>query len=183
MQVHHRTPHGEYDVSVEMGRASPGASVVGLDPRALDDQGRIELRQARVEIHPMSVGNPHCVIFQEDLSDAALEDLGPALATHPALANGTNVQLAWPADAGTLRIRIWERGVGPTRASGTSSCAAAAAAVNQGMLQPGPIDVLMDGGRLEVLVSPQLDITLRGPVREVCVGSLNEGFLASLTHP
>jgi len=81
---------------------------------------------------------------------------------------------------GVLRIAIWERGVGKTSASGTSSCAVAAAAVHEGRVEPGEILVLMEGGSLRVTVTPELDITLRGPVQEVARGVLTPGFLEFL---
>jgi len=182
MQVHHRTREGEYDVSADMGRASLDPEVVGLDARELDAAGRLHLATGAVEITPVSTGNPHCVVFRDDLSDRALESLGPALATHPAFSSGTNVQLAWPVGDGQVRIRIWERGVGPTSASGTSACAVAAAAVSRGLVQSGPVQVLMEGGALEVRVTDQLDIVLRGPVREVYRGVLSPGFVAWLSQ-
>ena len=76
---------------------------------------------------------------------------------------------------------IWERGVGPTSASGTSSCAVAVALVARGALAPGDISVGMPGGRLTVTVSPELDVVLRGPVEEVCTGALTDDFLAALS--
>jgi len=181
MLVHGSPREGEYDVSVDMGRASLDPADVGFREDALDKKDGIALPVGRAAIQTVSVGNPHCVVLQTDLSDTALSRLGPALATSPAFSAGTNVQLAWPEDDRTLRIRIWERGVGPTRASGTSSCAAAAAAVSRGLLPAGPLEVVMDGGRLQVTVTEQLEIVLRGPVREVGTGTLGGGFLEFLT--
>ena len=180
MQVYARTADGEYDVSVDMGRVTYGPTAVGLDARELDSTGRLHLPSGAVEITTVSVGNPHCVVFREDLSDRALETLGRALATHAAFDNGTNVQLAWPVGERQVRMRIWERGVGHTFASGTSSCAVAAAAVERGLVPPGDVELQMEGGTLHVHVSEDRDLTLRGPVREVCEGTLSEGFLASL---
>ncbi len=180
MQVHQAGANGEYDVSVDMGRASLDTERVRFDARALDAAGRLHLANGAVEVVPVSIGNPHCVVFREDLSDRALEALGPALATHPAFAEGTNVQLAWPAGEGDVRVRIWERGVGRTSASGTSACAVAVAAVHRGLVPAGPVQVLMEGGVLQVDVSPELDVVLRGPVRDVYEGRLTHGFLRAL---
>ncbi len=180
MRVHGRTDDGTHDVSVEMGRVSFDPVAVGLEAEALDEKGRIRVPGGPVAIAPVSVGNPHCVVFTEDLSDRALHQLGPALATHSAFGNGTNVQLAWPAGEAAVRIRIWERGVGPTTASGTSSCAVAAAAVQKGLLRPGPVAVLMDGGRFDVEVTEGFEVTLRGPVQEVGTGELARSFCAGL---
>ena len=75
---------------------------------------------------------------------------------------------------------IWERGVGPTEASGTSACAVAVSAVERGVAPPGPLAVAMEGGTLRVTVTAEREVTLRGPVEEVWVGALTEGFLGSL---
>ena len=217
MQVHCRTSMGILDLTVEMGRARIGPTAVELKVPG----GWVEPGEAPVHLDhpslgsvaflPVSVGNPHAVVFTEDLSPGNLEALGPFLATHPAFARGTNVQLAQveapvdaPVEGGAaarvkaqvgvrdgargrapgppqrLRIAIWERGVGRTSASGTSSCAASVAAVATGRLEPGPITVEMEGGKMEVTVTTELEVTLRGPVQEVCRGRLLPGFLESL---
>ena len=115
---------------------------------------------------PVGIGNPHAVLFADtlavELTPAALEQLGPGVAMHPALAHGANVQLARAAPPAALDILIWERGVGPTTASGTSACATAAAAVATGRLEPGKIEVRMPGGSVRVRVSRELDVVLRG---------------------
>lgn len=182
LRVHGANQEGEYDVSAEMGRASLDPADAGFDPGALDESGRLPLAGGAEEITTVSVGNPHCVVFRQDLSDRALETLGPALSTHAAFSGGTNVQLAWPAGEGRIRIRIWERGVGRTSASGTSSCAVAVAAVRRGLVRPGRIEVSMDGGTFLVDVSEGLDVTLRGPVREVYGGTLAGGFVRWLNR-
>ena len=73
-------------------------------------------------------------------------------------------------------VSIWERGVGPTSASGTSACAVAAAAVKSGRVEPDQFEVRMEGGSLEVSVTAEMEITLTGPVQEVATGSLTAGF-------
>lgn len=177
MQLHGRAPGGILDLSVEMGRATVGREGVGPELPLPDG--------SRVAVVPVHVGNPHCVAFTEDLSEEALRRLGPALATHLAFPGGTNVQLARvEGDPGDRRVRIaiWERGVGPTSASGTSSCAVAAAAVHGGRVDPGEVEVLMEGGTLRVTVTPELEVVLRGPVQEVARGVLAPGFLEALAE-
>lgn len=76
----------------------------------------------------LRVGNPQCVVLGE-VSPARLHTIGAALAVHPRFPQGTNVELATVETPGHVRILIWERGVGPTEASGTGACAAAVAAI------------------------------------------------------
>lgn len=175
--------HGLYDVSAEMGRAGYGPEAVGLDARALDEDYRLDLGGAGSPIvHPVSIGNPHVVVFAEEWKPDLIDEIGPRICVHPAFSNGTNVQVARLLDGRTLEARIWERGVGPTSTSGTSACAVAAAAVNSGRATSGQFEVRMEGGSMEVTVTEEMEITLTGPVQEVCVGRLAGGFLEFLAE-
>lgn len=174
MQVLGRPAPGLYDIGVEMGRVSFEPGAVGLDPARLEADG------PGVDVQTVSVGNPHCVVFRDALSLEELRRLGPALATHPAFAAGTNVQLALPEGGGRVRALVWERGVGHTSASGTSACAVASAAVRRGHARPGEVEVVMEGGILRVTVTDDYDVTLRGPVQEVMRGELLPGFVEGL---
>jgi len=77
----------------------------------------------------LRVGNPQCVVLEPRLDEARYRRLGAALERHPYFPAGTNVEFAVVEDPGPVRILIWERGVGPTTASGTGACAAAVAAM------------------------------------------------------
>ena len=79
----------------------------------------------------LRVGNPQCVVLGE-VSESRLHSVAAALAVHPIFPHGTNVELATVETPERLRILIWERGVGPTEASGTGACAAAVAAIAYG---------------------------------------------------
>ena len=84
-----------------------------------------------VEVVTLRVGNPQCVVLGE-VTTTRLETLASALAVHPRFPEGTNVELATVEAPDRVRILIWERGVGPTEASGTGACAAAVAAIAYG---------------------------------------------------
>ncbi|MDP2958323.1 MAG: diaminopimelate epimerase [Longimicrobiales bacterium] len=177
----HSTKGTVYDVSVDQGRARIGPEAVEMDARALDGEGRLRGPGGeRLDVTPVRVGNPHVVVWLPDADDVALRSIGPFVSAHPSIAHGTNVQLAWVAGPGRCRALIWERGVGRTSASGTSSCAVAVAAVAKGLLPPGSVTVQMDGGDLQVQVSPRLDVVLRGPVEEVYEGVLTDAFVREL---
>ncbi len=175
----HGGPLPAYDISVEMGRARTGSEAVGLDPTALADDGRLEGPNGEsLEVVPVSVGNPHLVVLGLDVTEELLAEVGPFLVSHPALAHGANVQVAEYLGEGRCRALIWERGVGRTSASGTSSCAIAVAMVVSGRMPPGAFTVVMPGGELSVRVSDDLDVVLRGPVEEVCEGVVAASLLA-----
>jgi diaminopimelate epimerase len=172
MQTHeHDRDSGRYDVTVEMGRARVGPAGVGLDSALLSPA------LAALDHVPVCVGNPHVVVWDEG---ADIDEVGPALAGSDAFSAGTNVQVARVTGAAAIEIDIWERGVGRTTASGSSSCAAAVAAVSSGRIPAGDIDVAMSGGRLHVAVDERLNVRLRGPVQAIASGRLDEGFAAGL---
>ncbi len=118
-----------------------------------------------------SVGNPHCSFFVDDLSEALRDLIGPQIETHPLFPERTNVQLVKVWDRQTIQILIWERGVGPTLASGSSSCATATAAMRRGLTDRS-LRVMMPGGtvRIDWLDDGTVDMT--GPYSYVYQASL-----------
>ena len=115
----------------------------GLDRRRLRAAGE------EVEAIVLSVGNPQCVVLVDALDPARFDRLAPALAAHEAFPNGTNVEFAAVERPDRVRIRIWERGVGPTSASGTGACAAAVAAAAFGGAVRA-VEVVSPGGAQQV---------------------------------
>jgi diaminopimelate epimerase len=108
----------------------------------------LELGGERVAAVALRVGNPQCVVLGP-LDEDRLMRLGPAIERHPAFPEGTNVEFAQVDGPGLVRILIWERGVGPTLASGTGACAAAvAAAVHGGAMRDS--EVVAPGGAQRV---------------------------------
>jgi len=98
----------------------------------------------------LGMGNPQCVALVGELPDnARFQRLGPALAAHPRFAAGTNVEFAKVEAPERIRILIWERGVGPTHASGTGACASAVAAISYGGAAR-EVDVIAPGGTQRV---------------------------------
>ncbi len=170
-------------VTVEMGRASfsPDALPCLLAAEELIQQP-IDAGGRSLEFTGVSVGNPHCVLFKqagESWSRADLLALGPALENHPLFPKRTNVQLAVPTGSQELFILIWERGAGETQASGSSSCAAASAAVRLGLVR-SPVTVRMPGGTLHIDVTADYHLTMTGPVAEVARGTLSPSFVRTL---
>lgn len=170
-------------VTVDMGRATfaPGALPCTLPVEELIQQS-IEAAGRSLKFTGVSVGNPHCVVFKQPGEAWSREDLlalGPALEHHTIFPKRTNVQLAVPTGHREVSILIWERGAGETQASGSSSCAAASAAVRLG-LAASPVAVKMPGGTLTIDVRSDFNLTMKGPVAEVARGSLSPSFVRSL---
>jgi diaminopimelate epimerase len=169
-------------VEVEMGRASFRSSAVGLSgPDREVDGELLELPGGdRLAIHTVSIGNPHCVCFEDELVPADLRRRGPQVATHPWFAHGTNVQFARATAVSEVEAFVWERGAGETQASGSSACAVAAVAVRRGMVQERQVRVVMPGGTLVVDVGDDWDLRLRGPVESVYRATPTPGLLRRL---
>lgn len=122
----------------------------------------------------LSMGNPHAVIFCEDVSLAPVSTLGPLLERHPAFPNRTNVEfVSFPAD-GSLAMRVYERGSGETLACGTGACAALVAAVLAGKISSPSAEVRAKGGTLFVRWDREgtNHVFLTGPAVAVFKGNL-----------
>ena len=170
-------------VTVEMGQATfqPASLPCTLTINELINQPIAAAGQS-FTFTGVSVGNPHCVVFKQAGQSWSREDLlklGPILENHAYFPNRTNVQLAVPTGPKELFILIWERGAGETQASGSSSCAAASAAVRLGLVK-SPVRVKMPGGQLNIEVAQDFSLTMKGPVAEVARGSLSPSFVRSL---
>ncbi len=111
----------------------------------------------------VNIGNPHAVFFVEDAAAVDLEALGPQLEHDPLFPERANIGVAQLAGPDRLRVRVWERGVGLTRACGTGACAAAAAAHRRG-LTGRKVEVRLDGGPLALEWREDGHMVMSGPV-------------------
>ena len=151
--------------------------VAGPDREVLDEE--LTLGSQRLRITAVSVGNPHCVVFVDDLDAIDLPRLGAELERHPMFPNRTNVQFVRVDSTSRVAIRIWERGAGETMASGSSGSAVAAASVRLG-LTGRDVAVHSPGGILRVHVGPDFNIRLTGPAEETCRGTFSADLLLHL---
>jgi diaminopimelate epimerase len=117
----------------------------------------------------VSMGNPHCILFVDDINSIDLCDLGPKIETHTAFPKKTNVEFVQVLSKQNLRMRVWERGAGITMACGTGTCATLVAAVLNGKTDR-QATIELDGG--ELLIEWGLDnhIYMSGPAVEVFRG-------------
>ena len=178
MQILHRSDDGVLSVEVEMGTATFRSADVGLPgPDRETDDEPLELASGDlVRINTVSIGNPHCVVFADQLDVEDLRRRAPQISTHPSFARGVNVQFAAPMEPDGIDAWVWERGAGETRASGSSACAVAAVAVRRGMVSERQVAVRMPGGTLHVHVRDDWSLVLRGPVESVYRGVLTDGM-------
>lgn len=154
--------------------AGRGLVAVDMGPARLDWR-EIPLAEARDTLHlglaagplrdPVGVGmgNPHAVFFVDDVAAVDLEKLGPGLETDPLFPEYCNIEAAQVISPTTIRMRVWERGSGVTRACGTGACATLVAAARRG-LTGRKADVILDGGALSIEWQPDGHVLMTGPV-------------------
>jgi diaminopimelate epimerase len=142
-----------YRIATDMGRPRLGSSDV---PIALDPPREpviahpVEVLGRTVAVTATSMGNPHCAVFLDQPADDALvTSLGPALENLPLFPRRTNVEFVTVVSRREIRVRFWERGVGPTEASGTGSASAVVASILNGHTDR-EVRAVCDGGVLEV---------------------------------
>ena len=131
----------------------PGAAVMGLP---------LPWGEETLPVHCVSMGNPHCVLFVEDVASAPVTSLGPMLERHPSFPQRINVEFAQIISRNEIRLRVWERGSGETQACGTGACAALVAAAITGRCDREAV-IRLPGGPLAVAWQPDGHVTQEGP--------------------
>ena len=159
------------EVSVDMGIARFTRSEIGMTGDPISEfieqtlQGRVGTA--------VSMGNPHLVIFVEDVRAVVLEIEGPKLERDELFSKRTNVHFGQIIDRGHLIERTWERGAGATLACGTGACATGAAAVRTGRAD-AHMQIDLPGGTLKIDVSDHYEITMTGPAKTSFTGEWPE---------
>ncbi|WP_340107790.1 diaminopimelate epimerase [Pikeienuella sp. HZG-20] len=123
-----------------------------------------------------SMGNPHCTFFVESAEAAPLTTRGPAVERDSLFPERTNVQFVEIVARDRARVKVWERGVGVTLASGSSSCAVLVNAVRRGLMDRSAV-LTLDGGEIEVAWPEGAGVLMTGPVANVFEGRLSAEFL------
>lgn len=128
-----------------------------------------------VTVTAVGMGNPHAVVFVEDLSEVDVAAQGRAIEIHPRFPAGTNVEFIQVMDHRTLKMKVWERGAGMTLACGTGACAALTAAHVTGRTGRRAA-VILDGGDLSIFWDPSSNHLFKtGPARLVFEGTIQVG--------
>jgi diaminopimelate epimerase len=157
-------------IKINMGKMtflSTNIPVRGKEREVVNEE--ILIDGIKYKVTCLSVGNPHCVIPMDDVTEKKAKELGPKVENHDMFPNRINMQLLKVIDRENIEIRIWERGAGYTLASGSSSCAAAGAAYKLGMVD-SKINMKMPGGSLFVEICDNNEIYLTGEVEGVFEG-------------
>ena len=144
---------------------------VDMGSYEVDAERTLRVGTDTVTLTPVSVGNPHAVLFVRDAESAPVDTLGPRIERHENFPDGVNVEFVQVLTQDALRMRVWERGSGVTMACGTGACASVAAAVSRGYCLPDTsVRVLLDGGTLTVTAHTDGTLTMTGPAVTVYEG-------------
>ncbi len=169
-----------YTIKVDMGKAifeSDKIPVTCENHECIGEQ--LSLDDREYEINCLSVGNPHCVILKEELSEAEIKKYGTQIENHPMFPNRINVQFARVISSNEVEVLIWERGAGWTLASGSSSCAVACTVVKLGLCER-KLTIKMPGGYLAIEIDEDWEIRMTGEVREIATGTLSPELIQDL---
>jgi diaminopimelate epimerase len=163
-------------IAVDMGPARTGWREIPLG-RAMDTE-RVELSLGPLAAPVCTnIGNPHATFFVDDAEAIDLAALGPALEHHSLFPQRANIGVAAVRDHGNIRLRVWERGAGITRACGSGACAALVAAHRRG-LAGRQAAVVLDGGVLDIAWREDGHVVMTGPVALSFEGAFDSGLLA-----
>ena len=165
------------------GMASVDMGKPGLDWRDIPLAEEMYTNRLELKVGPydaplyhtpaaVSMGNPHCVFFVDDVAKVDVAAVGSLLEFHPLFPEATNVEFAQIIDRQTIRMRVWERGAGITKACGTGACATLVAAARRG-LTGRSATVIMDGGSLDIVWGDDDHVIMTGPVEIEFAGELS----------
>ena len=162
---------------VDMGAAILKPVDIPMDfdgETCIDQPLRVDGKEYRVTA--VSMGNPHCVTFVEDVDGLDLEKIGPAFENHPAFPDRVNTEFVRVIDEHTLQMRVWERGSGETWACGTGACATVVAACLNGYCQKGEdITVHLRGGDLIIRYTDET-VVMTGSATTVFEGTVEVSY-------
>ena len=127
----------------------------------------------------VSMGNPHAIVYMDDIDNLEIEKIGPKFENHIDFPDRINTEFVKVIDRHTLQMRVWERGSGETLACGTGACAVAVASTLNGLVDEGePVTVKLLGGDLQILWNPQENLVyMTGPATTVFDGEIDLSFL------
>ncbi|NLL12100.1 MAG: diaminopimelate epimerase [Fibrobacter sp.] len=165
---------GENMVKVNMGRPVTDASAIPVT----QDSGTVVMKNIDIDgqnfqITAVSMGNPHAVIYSDELTDTLVQGYGPKIETYPFFPKKTNVEFVKVLSDSEIQMRVWERGCGETQACGTGACASVVSGIIN-KLHGNDVTVYLPGGKLQIQWSGDLSdpVFMTGPARKVFEGNV-----------
>jgi len=175
-----RSPDDPANFAVDMGPARDGWQDIPLAEACDTDHLPLSLGPLSDPV-AVNMGNPHAVFFVDDLASIPIETLGPELEHHAIFPERANIGVAQLTGPDALRLRVWERGVGMTRACGSGACAAAVAAHRRG-LTGRQVKIRVDGGDLAIDWRDDNHVVMSGPAEESFRGAVDEDAFVARGH-
>ncbi|MBP3926828.1 MAG: diaminopimelate epimerase [Clostridium sp.] len=166
------TPSGiKYlDMKAENGRVTAVTVDMGQPAVTSELPEKIEVDGKEYEFTGISIGNPHAVLFVDEVADLELEKIGPKFENHVRFPDRTNTEFVKVLDRTHVKMRVWERGSGETMACGTGACAVAVASILAGYVE-NTVEVQLLGGPLQITWDRENDrVYMTGPAVEVFSG-------------
>ena len=158
-------------VMVDMGAPVWDGRAIPVDADGEVIERPLEVAGRPYRVTCVSMGNPHCVVFLDDVATLPLAELGPRFERHPFFPRGVNTEFIRVASPTRLEMRVWERGAGETMACGTGACAAAVAAARTGRSERRVV-VALPGGELEIAWQADDHVLMTGDAVEVFEGQV-----------
>lgn len=165
-------------VKVNMGKPELTAKdvpVVSVHEQVIDEE--IIVKEKSYRMTCVSMGNPHAVVFMDDVEHLAIEEIGPYFENHERFPNRTNTEFVQVIDDSHVKMRVWERGTGETLACGTGCCATAVACVLN-RLTGAHVTVQVLGGEIEIYWDQKENLVyMAGPAVTVFEGETEEAYV------
>lgn len=165
-------------VKVNMGKPELTAKdvpVVSVHEQVIDEE--IIVKEKSYRMTCVSMGNPHAVVFMDDVEHLAIEEIGPYFENHERFPNRTNTEFVQVNDDSHVKMRVWERGTGETLACGTGCCATAVACVLN-RLTGAHVTVQVLGGEIEIYWDQKENLVyMTGPAVTVFEGETEEAYV------
>jgi diaminopimelate epimerase len=158
-------------VAVDMGTPEWSGRKIPVDADGEVIERALEVAGRRWDVTCVSMGNPHCVVFVDDVAALPLADIGPRFERHPFFPKRVNTEFIRVASRTRLEMRVWERGAAETMACGTGACAAAVAAARTGRAERHTT-VALAGGELEIEWRADDHVVMTGDAVEVFRGRI-----------
>lgn len=174
-----QTEGATVSMTIDMGVASYPPNPMDMAGPFLTGPATVPIGNDLYDITPVSIGNPHAVIFVDDVSRVDVATIGPMIESHKWFVNRVNVEFIQVTSNTNLMMRVWERGVGETLACGTGACAAVVAAIHRGKAT-SPCEVELPGGVLMIdYDSVTHRVHMTGPATYVYSGTVSSGHVTT----
>lgn len=162
-------------VEVDMGKAilTPKDIPVNSDKERFISEP-VEVDGKEYKITCVSMGNPHAIVYMDNIKDLELEKIGPSFENHKLFPDRINTEFIEVIDSHTLNMRVWERGSGETFACGTGACASVVASVLNGYCNHDEeVTVHLRGGDLKITWNSDGTVIMKGPAALICDGDVD----------